>query len=1006
MACYMLQLKNKNQIHMKKIIINAALAVCLFAGISLTAQTAKKLAPASTPKAFHLDKQMIAGVDYVKDRIIFQVKEQYRANCTAGYINDPKLTQVLNFLTVASFGKIYPNDLPPKEKKNALGQEYADLSLIYELKFKANIDLEKAINMMLGTGLFNYAQPRYINKHCAIFPNDPGANTSTAPQYQYLSHVKAYNVWDTSAANGIGPKGQGDTNVVIGIVDSGTDLVHPDLKNQFKHNYADPINGIDDDSDGYIDNFTGWDLAGADFNNIVGDNDPQIMGTNNEHGSHVSGDASAQTNNGVGVAGIGWNCKLLPVKCAADNDTRGTGGEGYIITGYEGIKYAADHGAGVINCSWGGTGAGSYEQSIATYAAINKNSVVVAAAGNNSVDQAFFPAALNYVVSVAASNSNSDGKASFSNWNYTVDIMTPGNNIYNTLYSSTYAYLSGTSMASPITSGGVALVLSKWPSYTGLQAAQRLIVTSDNVYSVNVAYTNKLGNGRTNLYRALHDPATPSVVFTNQLITDHNDLAFSMGDTLFISGDFINYLNPTSSAATATISIAGGGGSFITGLNTSYPLGVMATNTTKNNGPTPFTFNISGTPPLNNVITFQVKITDGSYTQSYFFNVLLNPDYVNVAINDVATTITSHGKIGWNADGEQMGLGFAYMGDNLLYEGGFMIGNSSSYVSDCVRGTTAGTSDADFGNLVVAQKVGPTVSNLDVLTKFNDAPATPGVVGVTVHQNAYAWTSTGSRKFVICEYIIKNTSGATLSNLWPGIFCDWDIDASTASANKANYDATRNLGYCYAPAGTGYYAGVRVLTNTAATNCYSIDNAGTGRGGVNITSAFSEADKFTTLSTPRLTAGDSSLSTYPGNDVCQVVSSGPFTVANGDSIKVAFAIIAGDNLTDLQTSSDTAYIRYNPSSGIKTNTLHNFVVYPNPSADVVNFVFGSNQSDKYTITLINVLGETVKTGQVNASGNGFHTATIDVSDLAAGTYLYKVVSPGAQPSVGKIMVKH
>src|SRR5262249_54952669 len=134
--------------------------------------------------------------------------------------------------------------------------------------------------------------------------------------------VKAYGVWDTVATNLVGPKGRGDTNIVIGIVDSGSDLAHPDLKNQFKHNYNDPIDGSDNDSDGYVDNYTGWDLAGADFNNVVGDSNPQIMGGNNAHGSHVSGCASAQTNNGIGVAGIGWNCKLLPVKCAADNDTR------------------------------------------------------------------------------------------------------------------------------------------------------------------------------------------------------------------------------------------------------------------------------------------------------------------------------------------------------------------------------------------------------------------------------------------------------------------------------------------------------------------------------------------------------------------------------------------------------------------------------------------------------------------------------------------------------------
>lgn len=989
---------------MKKIITSAGLAICLLAATTVSAQN-KKVAGG---KPFTLPETMKEDVDYVKGHIIFQVKEQYRGNCTPGYINDNKLAQVLNYLNVGSLGKLYPRHQPPAEKKNSLGQAYADLSLIYELTFKnTGVSLEKAINLMLSTGLFEYAEPRYQYSTSAFVPNDPSLSSQN-----YLGRIKAYvstgtgGAWDTSDPN-IGPMGQGDTNVVIGIVDSGTDLVHNDLKNQFKHNYADPVNGTDDDGDGYIDNYTGYDLAGADYNTIVADNDPQIMGTNNEHGSHVSGCASAQTNNGVGVAGIGFKCKLLPVKCAADNDTRSSG-SGYIITGYEGITYAADHGARVINCSWGGTGGGSYGQQIITYASINKNALVVCAAGNNSLKQTIYPAGFNYAMSVAASNSTNDSKASFSNWDFSVDITTPGNGIYNTVYSNTYTSMSGTSMASPITAGGAALVLSKWPTYTGLQAAQRLITTGDNINTPNPSYQNMLGGGRLNLYKALANAAAPSVVFTNQQVIDHNDLAFVQGDTLFIGGDFINYLNPTSSSCTAVISTYNGTGTYVTALSTTYTIGVLGTNSSVNNNPTPFKYKV-GAAPLNNTVTFQVKITDGTYTQSYFFDVLLNPDYVNIAVNDVASTITSKGKIGWNQDGAAVGLGFAYMGTQLLYEAGLMVGSSSSAVSDCVRGTTSGASDADFGNLVVAQKVGPTVSDFDALTKFNDAPASP-TQNLTIRQNAYAWTSTGSRKFIICEYFIKNGGSTALNNGFAGIFADWDIDGTTYAQNKSDYDAARKMGYTWATPVNGLYAGIKLLTTTANPNFYGIDNAGTGRGGINLTSTFSTADKYTTLSTMRQKAGDSSLVSYPGNDVCNVMSSGPFNLNAGDSIKIAFALLAGDNLTDLQTSADTAQIRYDNiyagSTGMYSNAIQNFVVFPNPSNDAVNFVFGSNQSTIYTITLFNVMGQAVKTGTINASGSGLHTANFDVSELAPGTYIYKVSDKEGKTNLGKIIVKH
>jgi len=307
--------------------------------------------------------------------------------------------------------------------------------------------------------------------------------------------------------------------------------------------------------------------------------------------------------------GIGFNCKLLPVKCAADNDTRGSGGEGYIITGYEGITYAADHGARVINCSWGGTAGGSYGQSIIDYASINKNAIVVAAAGNDGLDEIFYPAAFNYVLSVAATTSTNNWltKASFSNYNFTVDISSPGNNIYNTVWNNSYTSMSGTSMASPITAGGVALVLSKFPSYTGLQAGQRLVTTADAINGANPSYQNKLGGGRLNLYKALTNAAAPSVVFTNQLVTDHNDLAFVQGDTLFISGDFVNYLNPTSSACTSTVTVYSGGTN-VSAINASYPIGVLGTNSTVNNVSAPYKYKVI-TSTLNSTMVFKVTIT-------------------------------------------------------------------------------------------------------------------------------------------------------------------------------------------------------------------------------------------------------------------------------------------------------------------------------------------------------------------------------------------------------------
>ena len=132
----------------------------------------------------------------------------------------------------------------------------------------------------------------------------------------------------------------------------------------------------------------------------------------------------------------------MPIKCAADNDTRDPGGEGYIITGYEGIKYAADHGCSIINCSWGGTAGGQLEQDVITYATINKNVLVCCSAGNDAKNVPHYPSSYKYAISVASTTS-SDTKSLFSCYGTDIDICAPGSGIYSTLWNNTYATFDG-----------------------------------------------------------------------------------------------------------------------------------------------------------------------------------------------------------------------------------------------------------------------------------------------------------------------------------------------------------------------------------------------------------------------------------------------------------------------------------------------------------------------------------------------------------------------------------
>ncbi|MGZ4038215.1 MAG: S8 family serine peptidase, partial [Bacteroidia bacterium] len=829
------------------------------------------LLTAASAQTYKLPEGLTAS-DYLANTIILKVKPAYRNQCAEQGIGIPKLQNALSAIGATSLVKKFPRQEPPRELYNRQGQAYADLSLIYECKFASSHSIAEAINLLLSSKALVYAEP-HILPRMAYLPSDTMAINTM--QY-HLQTINAYGAWNIS---------KGDTNVIIGITDTGTEPTHPDLKGNIKHNYADPVDGVDNDGDGYIDNFSGWDLG-------VNDNDPTWQ--SNVHGVHVSGIASASTDNVTGIAGVGFKCKFLPIKIADAS--------GNLIASYEGIKYAADHGCKVVNCSWGSTGGGQYGQDIVTYATINKDMLVVAAAGNDNADELFYPAAYRYVLSVG-NTTQADDKNVSSNFGYFIDVCAPGTNILSTWAAGTYnGAQSGTSMSSPCVAGAIGIVRSYFTGYTAMQAGERLRVTCDNIYAVpgNAPYQNKLGKGRINLFRALNDPNMPSVVYENIVARDRNDSLFLSGDTISFTGLFTNYLAPTAALSATLTSLS----AQVTAISNICTPGVIATMASVSHTATPFKFKLSGTFALNAPIDFRLDMSDGTYSTTQYFTIYINPDYINITINDVSTTTTSKGKIGFNQDNQVQGLGFRYMSSDLMYDAGFMIGPDSTRVSDCIRGSGS-SNDADFNPMVSVQKITTApLSNFDTYTKFNDGAAV-SPIGLIIEQRNYAWTSAPDRKYVIWEYVITNTTSATINNLYAGICADWDID--NFADNKSAYDAVRSLGYSWCTDAGGHYAGIKLLTTYAPPNFYGIDNVSGGGGGYDISSGFTSLLKYKVLSTQRLSAGNTATT---GNDVLNVMSSGPYSINPGRSAVVAFALLAGDNLSDLQASAASAQVKY------------------------------------------------------------------------------------------------
>ncbi len=785
-----------------------------------------------------------------------------------------------------------------------------DISRYYAITFDQSLDVEGYINQLYATGYFEIVEPDYKYK-TDFTPNDPGV----ALQY-YLNLIKAYDAWDIT---------QGDTSVVIAIVDTGGNLTHEDIAPKLYRNWKEyPPNGIDDDSNGFIDDYQGWDFIGADTLNLYKANyDPAIDGDNNpsiveggeiSHGTMVAGCAGAATNNGKGMAGVGYKTQLMFTKQSADNQLTTDGSE-YNV--YAGMLYAANllHGQGrrgIINCSFGGSGQSQIIQDYINHIVLDLNCLIVAAAGNSHSTSPSYPAAYDNVLSAAATDQN-DKKASFTNYGTTVDISAPGVGIYTAQFDDDYTTVDGTSFSSPITSGAAALVWAKNPTFTAVQVGEQLRVSADGtaLYTANPSFVNKLGKGRLDIKRAL-TLELPSIRASNPKLINQNGFAPVPGDKAFLSFNFTNYLQSTS--AGIQISITSSSTAVTISTGTIAP-GIIAGGSTISNQLTPFQLAIASTAPQNTEVDLLITYSDGGYTDYQYVSFFVNPSFIDVNSNQINTTVTGIGRIGFQDTQDAtrtQGSGFIFNQNPLLYEMGLIMGTSPTNLYNNVRGIN-GNFDEDFSSTIQIKQIVPGVrSYSEIFGEFSNS-TTAAQQAVVVDYRSLVWKDSPYDKFVIMEYQVKNTTANTLNNFYFGIFSDWDITTDGAN-DAAAWDNSNKLGYVYAAQTSAKpYAGIQLLTGAPA--YYAIDNDSTSTSiPFGLYSKFTDTEKYTTISAAigsgreRLQAG---VLSPTGNDVSHVVSAGPLTIAAGQTITLAFALHAAANLSDLQTSAKYADSVYN-----------------------------------------------------------------------------------------------
>ncbi|MFA5412925.1 MAG: S8 family serine peptidase [Patescibacteria group bacterium] len=353
-----------------------------------------------------------------------------------------------------------------------------------------------------------FAEPNYKMTAEAITMNDP----YIAEQW-YLDRVKVWGGWE---------KTSGSPDTVIAVLDTGVDLDHPDLKDNIWVNKGEvPNDGADNDGNIYVDDMNGWDF-------VAGDNNPRpdfkewwFTKEGIDHGTIIAGVAAAVGNNARGIAGVAWKSKIMSVRVLD------SAGSGDVLTVIEGIDYAVEKGADVINLSFIGSGF-SKSLFLSLERAYNAGVIVVAAVGNqgslgqNLDEEPLYPVCYyggdgeNVVIGVAATDKD-DKKAQFSNYGTKcVDVSAPGVDIWSTVaynpgmpqfteyYSGGW---SGSSVAAPLVAGTAALIKSLNPDLGVPEVRNLLTVNADNIDSLNPDYVGKLGKGRLNITRTIEAAA-------------------------------------------------------------------------------------------------------------------------------------------------------------------------------------------------------------------------------------------------------------------------------------------------------------------------------------------------------------------------------------------------------------------------------------------------------------------------------------------------------------------
>ena len=494
------------------------------------------------------------------------------------------------------------------------------------------------------------------------------------------------------------------------------------------------------------------------------------------------------------------------------------------------------------------------------------------------------------------------------------EVAAPGSGVRSTIPGGGYSQMSGTSMACPHVAGAVALLRQVSPNATVEEILEALLLTAADQGAAGE--DNDYGMGIIDLAAAAREliPAStdPYVVYSGTTVDDGNNGLPEPGETI----DLITHLGNMGQDVTGVSATLHSSDPFVDIISGSSLFGDITGGSVGDNSSNPFVVSLDIGTPGSHFIDFVLDVEGdgGTYVAQLEFSIL-TPFQIQMADHDVGNVVFSvsdAGRFGWDNLDQENGSGFVFPAgtSDRLFEGALIVGMDTVHVSHSARGNPAGPVETDWqvapgGNIVIDEP--GQFADQEGTSIYTDIGA-PSPMDLQINQKSYAFSESPDDDYVIVELDVSSLSpdsGTVLENLYVGIYTDWDVGAGNqVSLNEGAMSRAFDLGYMYYEESQDLpYVGVSVLTQPGIAGYEVINNQ-------NNSYQFSRKEFYQTMS------GGFQDTLRVKGDYSFVIATGPFTLAAGDTLTIAFAFLGGADLADIENNVDAARVRWSEISGI------------------------------------------------------------------------------------------